>query len=39
MNAAIAMTVLELAMPSRKTMSSVLPMKMYGLRRPQRLMV
>ncbi len=37
MNAAMASTVLELAMPSRNTRSSVLPMKMYGLRRPQRL--
>jgi hypothetical protein len=39
MNAAIAMTVFDEAIPSRKTMSRIEPMKMYGLRRPQRLMV
>ena len=39
MNAAMASTVLELAMPSRNTRSRVLPMKMYGFRRPQRLIV
>ena len=36
MNAAIASSVLLDAIPTRKTTSRVDPMKMYGLRRPQR---
>ena len=39
MKAAIARTVLELATPRRKTMSRTVPMRMYGLRRPQRVIV
>ena len=39
MNDATASTVFEFAMPSRNTMSRLLPMKMYGLRLPHRLMV
>ena len=38
-NAAIASRVLLDAIPMRKTTSRVDPMKMYGLRRPQREMV
>ena len=36
MNAAIVSSVLLEAIPMRNTTSSVDPMKMYGLRRPQR---
>ena len=36
MNAAIASSVLLEAIPMRKTRSRIEPMKMYGLRRPQR---
>ena len=36
MNAAIATSELLEAIPTRKTRSSSEPMKMYGLRRPQR---
>ena len=36
MNAAIATSELLAAIPIRKTRSRIEPMKMYGLRRPQR---
>ena len=36
MNAAMAISVLLDAMPTRKTRSRIDPMKMYGLRRPHR---
>ena len=39
MNEATAMIEFDVAMPYRKTTSRIEPMKMYGLRRPQRLIV
>ena len=39
MKTAIASSVLDDPMPNRNTTSSTEPMKMYGLRRPQRLIV